>query len=870
MANSTSLTPMMQQYMNIKEQHKDCLLLFRMGDFYELFFDDATIAANILGIALTKRGNINGSEIPMCGIPHHALNNYLSKLTDADLKIAICEQLESPEEAKKREGAKAVVKREVVRIITPGTIIEDGLIDDNRHNYLLSITKNKSNCAICYIDLATCSISITEIDIKHVSSELAKLNPKEILLSDNFQLDQNMLHILAAYKGKLVYQVDSNFDYIKCAARIKDIYQIHSLDALGNLSKLQISAIGAILEYLSITQKANIPELTFPKIINISDHMQIDAGTRRNLEITKTLTSGYKGSLLDILDICITKSGKRLLLDWVSNPLANINIIQDRLNITEFFYKNQNLISKIRLILKQISDIERALSRIAMKRAFPRDLTAIKFALTHSLELKELLFNAKADNLIYENLIYESEIFDLIDSSINENAPINPSDVGIIKPSYHPRISELSKIIYDSSSVIQELQIKYRAETGIDNLKISHNNIFGFFVDVTAKASSKIQNDKFIHKQTLASSVRYITTELKELESKIINAKALMLGLERELFADICRRILIYKEQLLSMSRNISEIDVFCSFARLAKERSYVRPEITNDTSFDIKDGKHPIVEVNLKSSAGNFVPNSCNLSDHEKLWLITGPNMAGKSTFLRQNALISIMAHIGSFVPASFAKIGLIDKLFSRIGAADDLSNGNSTFMVEMIETSAILNQSTDRSLIILDEVGRGTSTYDGVSIAWSSLEYIHNNIGARALFATHYHELTELEKLLPNLKNYTIKISENDGKIMFLHNIIPGAADKSYGIHVAELAGIPKQVTRRAKQILQKLERDSVDFKISDHNMSLFDYAQNQIDDNEDLVELKNKLDEINPDSLSPKEALDAIYKLKEKVNA
>jgi DNA mismatch repair protein MutS len=861
MSQSEQTTPMMRQYLSIKEQHKDQVLLFRMGDFYELFFEDALLAANILGIALTKRG-----DVPMCGIPYHALENYLPKLTDENLKIAICEQLESPEEAKKREGYKAVVRRDVVRIITPGTIVEESLLDDKAPNYLAAIVQNKNHFGICFIDLSTRAVYVTEADKATLSAELAKISPKEILLSEKTQLDSELTYIFAEYRSKIVYQVDSNFDYAKCKKRTCDLYKIASTEIFGTISKAGVAAIGAVLEYLSITQKANIPDLPFPRIINQSEYMQIDAGTRRNLEIVKTLGGNYKNSLLSIIDNCVTKPGSRLLYDYISNPLAQVSKIRDRLDITEYFYNNQNLTEKIRAILKQISDIERALSRIAMRRAFPRDLLAIKYAISFALQLKELLFVEQTD--WYQDLPCDQEILTIIDDAINDDAPVNCLNGGVVKLSYHPKVAELSELINESSKLIEKLQTNYRIETGIDNLKISNNNIFGFFVEVSAKSSSRILSDKFIHKQTMSNAVRYITTELKELESSIINANAFLVSLEQEIFADICSKIM-YKAEILSvMSRNLSEIDVACSFAKISYERSYVKPEMLDSLELEIKGGRHPIVELSLKASGKAFVSNDCRFSDEQKILLITGPNMAGKSTFLRQNAIIIIMAQIGCFVPAASAKIGVVDKLFSRIGAADDLSKGQSTFMVEMIETSAILLQSTQRSLIILDEVGRGTSTYDGVSIAWSVLEYMHNQIGARALFATHYHELVELEKMLPNLQNYTIKISEHNGKVIFMHKIIPGAADKSYGIHVAELAGLPKMVTRRAKQILQKLEKDYGDFKLSDHNMSLFDYAQNKVDANEDLLLLKEKLDKINPDSLSPKEALEILYKLKTRV--
>ncbi|MCC8368464.1 MAG: DNA mismatch repair protein MutS [Rickettsia endosymbiont of Oxypoda opaca] len=875
--NYDAATKMMQQYLDIKFAHLDCLLLFRMGDFYEMFYEDAILASGVLGIALTKRGKNGEEDISMCGVPHHALETYLTKLIEENYNVAICDQLETPEEAKKRNGYKAVVSRNVTRIITPGTIIEESLISASEPNYLASLAlhKNKDLAAICYIDLSISQISVINIAADEVLNELARLKPKEILLSENLRSSELAGNISKQLGLRITYQVDSFFAFNKCQKIILDFYKIKDVKAIGEISDQQVSSIGSILEYLSLTQKEHTPHLPLPKIVNLSQHMTIDFATRRNLEIVANLSGNVKGSLLSTIDRTVTKPGSRLLYNFLSSPLTNITKINHRLNITEFFYSNLEIAAAIRGVLKKTGDIERCLTRITMNRSTGRDLLNIKYTLDAALQIKGIFFSHYGLNLppfiekITKTLAGDEELYTLIDESIKEDAPNNLNDGGIIKPEYHPRVKELHDLIDNGKSHIEKLKEQYRRETGIDSLKISHNNVIGLFIDITTKNINKITDSKFIHRQTTANSARYTTPDLQRLESDLVNAKSLAISLEQELYADICRQIVDKTVFLRMLASSLSGLDVFCNFAHIADEYNYVKPEFTEDQSFEIIKGRHPVIEQALLRDSKSFVSNDCSLAEDKRIWLITGPNMAGKSTFLRQNAIITIIAQIGCFVPASRAKIGIVDKIFSRIGAADDLLKGQSTFMAEMLETSAILAQSTKNSLIILDEVGRGTSTYDGVSIAWSVLEYIHDKLKCRCLFATHYHELTIMNNFLPALQNYTIAIEESGKDVLFLHNIIEGAADKSYGIHVAAIAGLPASVINRANQILAKFEKTAVGkgkniLSTESNNLSLFTLSP-PVKEAVPLSKLEEEVNRINPDQLSPKEALEIIYKLK-----
>ena len=904
--NYDAAMPMIQQYLDIKFEHQEALLLYRMGDFYELFFDDAKVAAKVLGLALAKRGKHGEEDLPMCGVPHHALTSYLHKLVENNHIVAICDQLETAEEAKKR-GYKAIVKRGVTRIITPGTILEESILPEHSANYLASVTFEKDNAILSYLDVSTSEFKSIRVGVSRLSSELLRINPKEIIISETSI--KNHRDAFAPYNSKLVIQVDSYFAHSKTKSIIERFYNIHSSTALGTLSEAQISSIGAVLEYVNITQKSNLPELSFPIIENSSNYMEIDASTRRNLELSSTISGSYKGSLLSNINLTITKMGARLLYSYLSAPLKDSDQIKDRLDRVEYFYSNIDTTDKLREILKNISDIERILMRISMRRSIPRDLLALRDSLVAAEGVSELLSSRneqgsypgpsnKAHDWVPHQVwddVRMQNIAELITQSINQDTPNNIASGGIINKSYNERLGHLYDILENSNEYIHQLKIEYQEKTKIDNLKITQNNMIGTFIEVTPKNAKFMEDDEFIHKQTLASAVRFTSERLQKIEQDKMGSHAEIIALEQEIFWSICASIMEQVNPLKALAEELAKLDVFSSLGRLAKDNLYVRPQIDESTDFEIVGGRHVNVERSLPS--GEFIPNDCNLNRDNRLWLITGPNMAGKSTFLRQNALIVILAQMGSFAPAASAKIGIVDKLFSRIGASDDIAQGQSTFMVEMIETAAILSNSTEKSFIILDEIGRGTSTYDGLSIAWGCLEYIHNDLKNRSLFATHYHELTVLSKTEPALKNYTVDISEEDGKLTFLYKVIEGVADRSYGIHVAQLAGLPAKVIKRAGRVLSTLAKDSEKKKVDDiisNNYSLFDIgchpegelarpsgphgASNALEqtphrlardpDAYAFAKLRMTVNNIKPDELSPKDALEVLYSLKKEV--
>lgn len=863
-------TPMMKQYLDIKFENQDSLLLFRMGDFYELFFDDAITASKALSLALAKRGKHGDEDLPMCGVPHHALEGYLHKLLDQDFKVSICDQLESPEEAKKR-GYKAIVKRGVSRIITPGTVTEESILPEHNPNYLAALRVGQNSVSIAYLDLSTAIFNVISTPPENLASELSRISPKELIISESDRSNPNLREILAPYESILVVQVDSNFAPSKCQKIIERFYGLHSSASLGSVSDVDISAIGSVLEYVNITQKNNIPDLALPHIENNSDFMIIDSSTRRNLELTSTISGTYKGSLLSNINHTITKSGARLLHSYLSSPILKLDEIVFRQDNVEHFFENANLRGHVRGELKSVSDIERILIRISAARSIPRDMIALKDSLISAKKIASLLENSDKQflNRAKEALKDFNELITLIEEAIREDAPNNLVSGNIIKKSYDNALNDLYDLVENSDQILAKLRDEYRQKTGIENLKICNNNVIGMYIEVTPKNAHKMNHEEFIHKQTLASAVRYTSEKLREIEARKNNAHIQIIQIEQRIYGEICAHIMKHALELRELASNLAMLDVFSALGELASQNNYIRPIIDESTDFEIKDGRHVNVEMNL--SRGSFIPNNCNLSRDQRLWLITGPNMAGKSTFLRQNAIIALLAQMGSFVPASYAKIGIIDKLFSRIGASDDISKGQSTFMVEMIEAAAILANSTERSFIILDEVGRGTSTYDGLSIAWGCLEYIHNKLASRCLFATHYHELTILSNTEPALRNYTMDIREENGKLIFLHKVIEGIADKSYGIHVAELAGLPSQVIKRAYEVLGNLEKDK-DSKQKDinniisNNYSLFNMESARIEVKDSEVE--KRLGALKPDELSPREALDLLYELKKEL--
>lgn len=859
----SSATPMIKQYLEIKSGHQDCLLLFRLGDFYELFFQDALIAAPILEVVLTRRGKAeNAEEIPMCGIPYHAANNYIQKLIKAGYRVAICDQMESPEEAKKRAGYKAVVKREVVRILTAGTLTEEVLLDAKQPNYLCAIAYHQEDFAIAYADISTLEFKTLITNKDGLLNELSRLDPKELIIPDSLITNLLFKELKSEFKERIINFVDSFFQFAKCQKKCLDNFAIKTTEIFGNLTDLQISACGAILEYLSITQKKAQISLNFPQNLAKQKFLSIDAATSRSLEIFNT-SGDHKNTVFNIIDSTVTAIGSRLLRTYLAFPLQDVETINSRLDIVEKLLNNSKLRQEIQASLKLFPDLERIMGKVASGRSNPQDFYLIKNSLSQSRKIKELLHNLNEEvnqkyfSSFFNNL-KDCDLQDVLEKAlINYDQYLNQKDY--IKPQYSQELAQCYQLRDHAQNLIDNLRDEYRALTGVLGLKIEFNNVLGYFIEVTKLNAPKLQeNSEFIHRQSMVNCARFSSVKLKELEQKILGASSKLAEIELQIFHEINHEIMKFKDHLLKIARSIAFFDVVSSFAQFADENKFCKPIIDDSYDFNIEDGRHVVIDRILKNSkAQNFIANNCNLATEQNLWLITGPNMAGKSTFLRQNAIIALLAHIGSFVPATYCKIGLVDKIFSRVGSSDDLSRGHSTFLVEMIETATILNQATKRSFVIIDEIGRGTSTYDGMAIAWSCLEYLHENINCRALFSTHYHELTELAKSLKHLKCFTSEVKEWEGKIIFMHRIIAGVASKSYGINVAELAGLPKIVITRASNVLENLHLEA-------KNPKQIKKPEEIIQGNIAEDKLRAKLKTQDPNNLTPKQALDLVFEL------
>ncbi len=867
---------MMQQYLAIKEAHRDYLLFYRMGDFYELFFDDAKEAAAALDIALTKRGQHAGEDVPMCGVPAHSHESYLQKLIKQGFKVAICDQMEPPEEAKKR-GAKSVVRREVTRIITPGTITEDTLLEPSTANYLAAIAQAEGKTALAWLDISTGSFTTSTIMPESLASELARLNPRELLLPERLLEHSEFKRLLQPWRAILTPHVASFFDSIKAERKIQQFYDVASLDAFGTFNRAEIGACGSLLEYIELTQKGNIPHLEPPQRAEQRHSMAIDPATRRNLELTHTLSGEYKGSLLHTINKTTTAAGSRLLAAYIAAPLIDPAAITTRHDMVAFFHVHPTLRRDLREALSIIPDIERALSRLYLGRGAPRDLVMMREGLRGALTISEILeFCGKEDmptgvSAYMQQLgTYDTLLTTLIDA-LQDEVPFHVRDGNFIKPGFHPKLDAARTAREQSETSKAELRDKYRVETGVDSLKVKDNNVIGFYIEIPAQHASKMP-DYFIHRQTMAGAVRYTSPELRELENTIINAKDTAFSLELEIFNDLVTRITEKADALSLTAQALAGLDVMTALAELATQHNHTRPTIDDSAAFAITSGRHPVVEASRAQQGEEFIANDCDLNDTQRLWLLTGPNMAGKSTFLRQNALITILAQIGAFVPAEQAHIGVVGRLFSRVGAADDLAQGRSTFMVEMIETATILNQATTRSLVILDEIGRGTATFDGLSIAWAVIEHIHNTTQCRTLFATHYHELTSLTTTLSALACRTMRVKEWNDDIIFLHEVTEGSADHSYGIHVAKLAGLPQAVITRAKEVLNTLQQKETTGAINQlaEDLPLFLQPTRAHTPPADpaLEELRNELKDHNPDELTPRQALDLLYSLHKKL--
>ncbi len=868
----TPPTPMLAQYHKIKEQHPGCLLFFRLGDFYELFYEDAVQASGVLEIALTRRGKTDGQDIPMCGVPHHASESYVARLIKAGYKVAICEQLEDPETAKKRDGYKAVVRRDVIRIITPGTLTEDTLLSSRQHNFLVAFVMQKDQLGLGAIDISTGEFFLESPDQKSLKSAITKLAPSEILVPQNLYTDPKILKLLEDWKGILTPQPNSRFDAENSKRRLEETFQVKTLEGLGSFSAAEIMAGGALLEYVHLTQKGRMPRVLPPVKRHESNVLYIDAATQRNLELIYTLGGQKKGSLLDTIDHTVTAGGARLLYRNLLEPLQDISMIQDRLDQVEWFQINTDARQILRDHLKSMPDLERLLGRITVGRSGPRDLGAVRAFLEGAKQIKELFIFL--DHLPLglqkhiDHLNFPQDLLDILNQGLQETLPVNARDGGFIAAGYSSSLDELIQFRDQGREMVLNLQAQYSQETGIPTLKIKYNNVIGYYIDITPSHKGRLPEDKFIHRQTLMGSMRYVTAELLEVQEKILNAGDEALDLELTLFQEFIQKIILNVDQLGRLARQVAHLDFVSSLGELARRRNYTRPQVNDSQVLNIVGGRHPVVEQALSRDQITFAPNDCALNDHQQLLLITGPNMAGKSTYLRQNALIIILAQMGSFVPAASAEIGLVDRIFSRVGASDDLAKGHSTFMVEMVETAVILNQATKKSFVILDEIGRGTSTFDGLSLAWSVVEHLHNIIGCRSLFATHYHELTVLKGTLAKLACYTIKIQEWNGDVVFLHQVIPGTADKSYGIHVAKLAGLPQSVLKRAESILKELESQKSTPLVKQVELPLMAQPKAAAVINLNHQKVVDTLKELNPDQLTPKEALDFLYNIKGKI--
>ncbi len=889
-----SPTPMMEQYLEIKAANPDCLLFYRMGDFYELFFDDAERASRTLGIALTKRGKHLGQDIPMCGVPVRAADNYLQKLIKADYRVAVCEQMEDPLEAKKR-GYKAVVRREVVRLVTPGTITEEALLDARANNYLTALfraptsTTQPGQCfALASLDISTGEFLLAEVSGADISGELSRLGPGEIIAGDELAADHKICALAELIGAALTPVPRAFFDSLSGERALKEKLGVADISAFGDFTRPELATAGALLKYVELTQIGKQPLLRPPRRMGPRDVLMIDAATRANLELVRAMNGERRGSLLHALDRTLTSAGARALAAALASPLTDAGAIAQRLDAVQHLLEQSAVRSQLRAVLKRCPDTARALARLTLARGGPRDLGVIR----DGLECARLCAQTMADGAGEHPVLIEGLMQDLraapdalenvLQAALSDELPAQVADGGFVRAGYDTHLDDTRALRDHSRQLIAGLQQDYIEVTGIKPLKVRHNNVLGYFIEMPAAHGEKLMGGdgdaRFIHRQTMASAMRFTTTELGETEAKIVAAADEAQALEQDIFEDLLLQIAQAESKIGEVAAALGLLDHNCGLAELAEQQNFVRPKVDESGAFRIEGGRHLVVEQALHArDAGAFVANDCTLSlpeagddseGNERIWIVTGPNMAGKSTFLRQNALLVIIAQMGAYVPAQSAHIGVVDRLFSRVGAADDLASGRSTFMVEMVETARILNLASARSFVILDEIGRGTATFDGLSIAWACVEHLHMENGCRTLFATHYHELTALAGTLEGAGAVTMQVKEWRDDIVFLHNVVPGAADRSYGIHVAKLAGLPAAAVARAKQVLGHLEggeRAGIARDLA-NDLPLFAAASNPAPGKPSMrSEIEQAIGEINPDELTPRDALEALYKLK-----
>ena len=860
-------TPMIAQYLEVKERHKEYLLFYRMGDFYELFFKDAEIAASNLGIALTKRGKLGDKDIPMCGVPYHSAQTYLSRLIKQGFKVAIAEQLEeSDSDIKKNQK---IFKRDVVRIITPGTIIEDSLLDDKNNNNLASIYFNKGEISLTWVDMTAGVIKLEHIGGKNFlqdfTESIQKIEPGEIIISESIKNSKILKEELRNFDKQISIIPEAFYDFKNNEEIIKNFFGNKKIQSFGDLGEIDIAAVGAVINYLKLTQKNNIPKIRSIEKVSKDNSMQIDMFTLRSLEIFERYDGIKRGSLIDTIDKTKTACGARMLRLFLKAPLMKKSEIKYRHNLIESFLYNFRILEEITKLLTNIPDLERALARITAKTNNPRDLILVKQFVTFTEQIFLRLNNLKEKNL--KELIPDKKILSkayktkkIIDDVITENPPLNLNEGGVINDLVNKRLDELRNLKQIKKEEIINLQEKYGVATNINNLKIKFNNFHGYFIEVTKKNISNIDSCKtidFLLIQNTINSSRYQTSELRKISQEIESSEDESLKLEQEIFEDICLKIIEITDDLSILTEKMAFIDVITSFATLAELKNFVKPELLNECRLNITNGRHPVVEESLSKKGDDFTPNNCEMNKKQNIWLMTGPNMAGKSTFLRQVAIIIILNQIGSYVPADKASVGVFDKIFTRIGASDNLSEGMSTFMMEMIETSRIVNEATENSLVILDELGRGTSSEDGLAIAYSVLEFIALKIKCLTLFATHYKDLCDMSEKYNQILNKTLQIKQWNDEVIFHYKVIDGISEGSFGIHVANLAGINQAIISRAKEVLKNI--DKKDIEIENKNFVFKDKKENQ--DNE----ISKFIQKLDLDNLSPKDSLDILYTLK-----
>jgi DNA mismatch repair protein MutS len=863
-------TPLLTQYLAIKAEHQDALLFYRLGDFYELFFGDAVAAAAALDIVLTRRGKHHGEDVPMCGVPAHAAETYIARLIKAGHKVAVCEQSEEAGPGKRR----GVLGRGVVRVITPGTLTEDTLLDARQHNYLAALAgvRGDSQLALAWLDVSTGDFHLAPTDATRLAADLARIQPGELIVPDALLAQPDLFEAFLPLKPLLTPLPAARFDSQAGERRLKQVFAVAALDAFGCFGRAEIAAAGALIDYVDLTQKGRLPPLKPPVGLAFDAIMAIDAATRRNLELTAALDGDRAGSLLAAIDRTLTSAGARLLAERLAAPLTDPALIDARLDMLAYFIAEAATREKVRQSLRAMPDVQRALSRLLLGRGGPRDLAALRDGLAAAQDLRQSLGERPPVAGIAQaaqGLGYHAPLVDRLGRALAQQLPHLARDGGFIAPGYRPELDELRAMRDESRRLVAALQARYADETGVAALKIRHNNVLGYYAEVAPRFAEKL-DQRFIHRQSLATAARYTTVELGELERKISQAAGQALALELELFDDLVGEAKARGPDIARACEAAAALDVAAGLAELAAAANWARPQVDASLAFSIRAGRHAAVEAALQREQGPpFVPNDCDLGPEQRLWLLTGPNMAGKSTFLRQNALIAVLAQMGSYVPAEAAHIGVVDRLFSRVGAADDLARGRSTFMVEMVETAAILHQATPRSLVVLDEIGRGTATFDGLSIAWATVEHLHQVNRSRALFATHFHELTALAEKLAALSNRTMLVKEWQGQVVFLHEVAPGAADRSYGIHVAKLAGLPAAVIARAEDVLRALEKTGQSGavgKLAD-DLPLFSAsvrpgAARQTESNE----IERLLLAARLDDFTPRQALELLYRLKE----